>query len=291
MTVAPVLSVVMATRDGASTIGDQIDALLFQKWDRPWELVVVDNGSTDGTWELAVAAAERHPRVRAVRADARPSAGYARNVGVSTSTAEFIAFVDDDDRVSDGWLAAIGEAVVAHDYVGARLSTAALNSADVRATRSPAQQHRVDRFCGVPVVAASLMALRREWFEVVGGFDEDLDALEDTDLSIRLFDRFRREPVFVPDAVCEYRLRSDSAGIRRQAFRYGAVRPLLLRRWRSVLEPPPAPVKAACIEWARLVLGLPLTVRDERRWWAWQRRAATRVGHLVGSVRHRTVWP
>lgn len=140
-------------------------------------------------------------------------------------------------------------------------------------------------------MATPLMALRRDWFEAAHGFDEELDALEDSDLSIRLFHLYRREPVFVPEAVYEYRLRSDPAGIRRQAYRYGAVRPLLLRRWRDLLDPPPAPVRAALVEWARLLVGLPLSIRDDRRWWAWQRRAATRVGHLVGSFRSRTLWP
>ena len=57
------VSVVIAAHNAELTLGDQLEALSGQTWDRAWEVVVVDNGSTDSTARLVHACSTRNPRV------------------------------------------------------------------------------------------------------------------------------------------------------------------------------------------------------------------------------------
>ncbi|HEU6446740.1 MAG TPA: oligosaccharide flippase family protein, partial [Gaiellaceae bacterium] len=74
------LSVVIPARNAAGTIGDQLESLARPRFHRPWEVVVVDNGSTDGTADVARSYAGR-VRLRVVNASDRPGIAYARNRG------------------------------------------------------------------------------------------------------------------------------------------------------------------------------------------------------------------
>src|SRR2546428_3124653 len=69
------------------------------------EIVVVDNGSTDGTRE-ALARLEADGRVRVVL-EPTPGATRARNAGARAARGDLLAFVDDDALPADGWLAAL----------------------------------------------------------------------------------------------------------------------------------------------------------------------------------------
>lgn len=281
---------VLITRNGQRTVREQLDAVAAQEWDQSWELLVIDNASDDDTPNILAEFQRRNPAVRLVNANDNLGAGYARNVGIRAALGRYIAFVDDDDRVGQGWLSAIGTAVIEHEYVGARLEVDELNEPGVRSSRSPAQQGAVDRFCGVGVCAAPLMAVSREWLLAVGGCDEEIWP-EDTDLALRLYSKYLREPFFCSDAIYHYRLRCQPLEIYRQSFRYGLVRPLLLKRWRHVLKPPARRGRVAWAEWSRLVLSAPRALSSRDRRLRWLRRVGTRVGHLVGTVKHRSWWP
>src|SRR5687767_8249669 len=105
------LTVILLTRNGATTIGDQLEALAGQTWSESWELVVVDNGSTDGTLQIVEGYRTRFPVLRIVDASEKPGAGHACNEGVRAARGAAFAFCHDDDVVGDGWLAAMGEAL------------------------------------------------------------------------------------------------------------------------------------------------------------------------------------
>ena len=62
----PALSVVIPCLNGAATLGVQLAALARQEWSEPWEVLLADNGSTDGSAELALGYRDRLPGVRVV---------------------------------------------------------------------------------------------------------------------------------------------------------------------------------------------------------------------------------
>jgi len=107
----PALSVVVCTRNRSSLLGDACAALLdVEPPDGGWEVVIVDNGSTDDTPEVAAAVRSRAPElVRIVR---EPTVGLsaARNRGVAEARGELIAFLDDDAFPASRWLVALERA-------------------------------------------------------------------------------------------------------------------------------------------------------------------------------------
>ncbi len=101
----PAISVIIPSYNAATTLPLQLDSLFDQDQEHPFELLVVDNGSTDNTHEVLDAAqAPPHVALRSITATEYQSTGYARNVGIRHSTGDLLLFCDADDVVSHWWL-------------------------------------------------------------------------------------------------------------------------------------------------------------------------------------------
>ena len=176
------ISVVMAVYNGAEVLPRQLDALACQQVDFPWELVLADNRSTDGTADLVRRRAEDFPvPIRLVDAFERQGVPYARNVGVAAAQADLIMFCDQDDVVEAGWLAAAASALADHSAIMGRIQAM---TPDGGVGRLMNPSIHTDR----PVVESCNFGIRREVLEAVGGFDEQLPAygLDDSELALRL---------------------------------------------------------------------------------------------------------
>jgi glycosyltransferase involved in cell wall biosynthesis len=231
--VAVTLAVVIAAYNAQDTLGSQLTALAAQRADVDWEVLVCDNGSTDGTAAVAESYRSRLPlRVVPVTAGQGPS--FARNAGVAATDARWLAFVDADDVVADGWLDAVAGGLSAHAFLAGRLDGRRLNDADVLRTRELQQQTGLQWTPvgpGLPHAGAGTLALHRSLFEAVGGFDETMPCLEDTDLCWRVQLETGVPLVFAPDVLVHARLR-ESVGARwRQGRTYGKAQAVLERRY------------------------------------------------------------
>lgn len=188
------VSVVVPAHDAATTIGAALRSALAQR-PAPLEIVVVDDGSTDGTVAAArAAAADGGPEVRVLsQPQAGPSA--ARNRGIEACRGDWIALLDADDVWRpDKWavqrqaLAAHPEAVaVAADWVRHDGAFGAGEGPPAPSSDSPAvtvvtevDLLRLNRFQTSTVVA------RADALRAVGGFDSALDGVEDWDCWRRL---------------------------------------------------------------------------------------------------------
>lgn len=171
-------SVVIATRDRCKALARALESLARQESAPPYEVIVVDNGSTDATREAVDRAAE----FTAVRYVYEPQAnrGAARNRGVAAATGTFIVFCDDDVRVPPGWIAAHRAAQSGDDDV---VNGPILNIADAAAEPRPRFANYSRAF-----LCTCNVSLRKASFERCGGFDErfDLYGWEDTELGVRL---------------------------------------------------------------------------------------------------------
>jgi GT2 family glycosyltransferase len=201
----------------------------------PWEVLVLDNGSTDGTAEWVRA---HHPEVRLIASPVNLGFCAGNNRLVAAATGEAVAFLNNDTRPEPGWLAALVAALAAApadvaavsgkivDWAGERLDFGrGVMTFDGHAFqldfRKPLGRATVPALGDeLPFACGGNMLVRRRSFLAAGGFDEDYFAyLEDVDLGWRLWAGGERI-TFVPEAVVHHRssATSDLLGLFNRGF-------------------------------------------------------------------------
>ena len=286
------LSVIMPVYDAADTVAVQLDALARQRWDEPWEVVVVDNGSTDDSLAIVERYRERLPNLQVTRAADRQGPAYARNVGARLATGTYLAFCDADDEVADDWVPRIAAAAHEHGFVASRMDAARLSDPRALAAKGNTRQQKgLIEYTYVPFLpfaGTCGLAIRRDHHEAVGGFDESMRYLEDCDYCWRV--QLSGTPlVFAPEALVHIRHRDDPRGMYLQARNWGEYNVVLLKRYREHGMPVPAWSVGPKLWW-RLVVRLPgLRKRASRDRWMWA--LGYRVGQVRGSIKHRIFAP
>ena len=203
------LSVIMPAYNAAQTVGEQLEALAGQDYPGEWELLVVDNRSTDETTAIVQRNAGRIRRLRLVTAAERQGRAHACNVGARAAAGRAFIFCDADDVADAGWLSALAQALQQHAFVAATIEVEALNRQLSWHPRPPnwATQKNLGF---LPFAGGALMAVSRRVFEALGGFDERAPFCEDIEFSWRLqLCGFALQPVpaaimlCVTEAVCK----------------------------------------------------------------------------------------
>jgi glucosyl-dolichyl phosphate glucuronosyltransferase len=189
----PLVSVVICTYNRADLLPAALDDVLAQNDPAtpPFELLVVDNNSTDQTRAVVQRASARDGRVRYLR-ETNQGLSHARNAGIAAARAPLIAFTDDDVRVGPDWLSTIMRTVHAHpgvSVVGGKVlpvwpappppwltpehwgPLALVDYGD--------QPVRVDAANPLCLVGANL-AIVRSAFDLVGGFAADVQRVRDS---------------------------------------------------------------------------------------------------------------
>ncbi len=179
----PELSVVITTWNRAGTVGRAVGSALSATEGVPTEIVVVDDGSTDGTAEVLDELA--HPRVVVLH---QPNAGLAaaRNRGVAVARGAWVAFLDDDDELLDAWGPALAAALA--DPSCGLVSGAALEvAADGRVLGVDGPHRLGPLYSGVRAhYYAGCFAVRREVFDAAGGYLPGLCSSHQSELLVRL---------------------------------------------------------------------------------------------------------
>ncbi|HYG65325.1 MAG TPA: glycosyltransferase family 2 protein [Thermoanaerobaculia bacterium] len=194
----------------------------------PWEVLVLDNGSTDGTVPWLEKHYGRHPRVRWIESPVNLGFCAGNNRLAAEARGDAIALLNNDTRPEPGWLAALVDALAAApddvaavsgkivDWEGEHLDFGrGVMTFDGHAFqldfRRPLSKARVPRGGEELLFACGgNMLVRRESFLAAGGFDESYFAyLEDVDLGWRLWSGGERV-VFAPDAVVRHRSSATS---------------------------------------------------------------------------------
>ncbi len=282
------LSVVIPCRNGAVTLGQQLEAVAGQAWPGPWEVIVADNGSTDGSREVAEGFRARLPALRVVDARGHQGPGGSRNAVALAAGGDALVFCDADDEVAPGWLEAMGRALTENRLVAARYDALKLNPAWVVAARGQHQHEGLNPYTYPPFLphaGGGGLGVHRALHLEVGGFDESLPALEDTDYCWRM-QLAGVELRFVPDALVHIRFRPDLKGLFEQTARFGRYNVLLYERYRS-RGMPRLSLAVGLAKWAKLVLTAPLALVPSRRaaWWG---QLAWRWGRLMGCLRYQS---
>ncbi|MUL36453.1 glycosyltransferase [Gloeocapsopsis dulcis] len=212
------ISVIIPCYNAAKTIAVQLDALANQTW-TDWEIIVVDNGSTDESIAIVEKYQKQIPNLRLIHASDRPGAAYARNVGVKAATGEALLFCDADDQVEPGWLSAMGKALLKYDFVAGQFDYTQLNepwlvnSGIFQVQKAGLSQYEFPPY--LPFAGSGNLGIKTALHQAVGGFNEDLIYAEDTDYCFRV-QLIGTQLHFIRDAVAQIRLRHTFKDIYRQ---------------------------------------------------------------------------
>ena len=162
------VSVIVPAHNAERFLPDLLRALSRQELDDDYEVVVVDDNSTDRTAELVEA--QGHP-FRLVRAAGSQGAGKARNVGAASATGSVLAFTDADCMPAPDWLAKACLALADADLVqGAVLP-------DPAGDRSSPYARSLEVTWERGFYETANLIVRRTLFEAIGGFEDHLPAL------------------------------------------------------------------------------------------------------------------
>jgi glycosyltransferase involved in cell wall biosynthesis len=185
----PEVSVIIPTFNRRAMVCEAVASVLAQR-DAAFELIVVDDGSTDGTADELERIAAAHPGVMGVERCEHRGAAAARNRGVALARAPLTAFLDSDDVWAPNKLARHLAYVRAHpEYAISQTAEVWLRNGRLV---NPGRRHRKRagdifieslRTC---LVSPSAVIVRTGLVRALGGFDEGMTAAEDYDLWLRI---------------------------------------------------------------------------------------------------------
>lgn len=204
------VSVIIPCYNQANFLGEAIASALAQTYPH-FEIIVVDDGSTDNTLEVAA----QYPGVRCIHQDNQGLAA-ARNSGFRESVGEYLVFVDSDDRLLPNALEMNLEFLNAHPkcaFVSGHIIL--IDSEGLPLPTPPAPTVDKDHYlellrCNYIWTTAAIM-YRRFVFETLGGFDNAVSPAADYEFSLRIARTF---PIFSHDKViAEYRQHGSSMSV------------------------------------------------------------------------------
>ena len=204
---SPRVTALMVNRNHGRFIGEAITSVAAQSCE-DWELVIVDNGSTDHSWEMIRGWSEKEARIRAIRLERAVEIPAARNMGLAHARGEYVATIDSDDVWVASRLSRQLEVMEAKDEVG-------VCGANVWVIDQSGRE------CGLKTFPASHAAclealwyrnpfchsatlVRRSCFARCGRYDESFGPVEDLELWFRIGIEFRFENLSEP--LARYRV-------------------------------------------------------------------------------------
>ncbi|MBU6257222.1 MAG: glycosyltransferase family 2 protein [Burkholderiales bacterium] len=218
-------------------LGQTLDSISIQREFSDFEVLVIDDRSSDGTREVVRERALRDPRIKLLLNERRQGAAGARNFGLTHARGEWIAFLDGDDLWEPGNLASKMSAAAIHpdvqlissDYYNENAANRTLERhewsdyrqslrAPWRSLVQPDDGTGEPRLIEAPVRAfiehepighSGTFTARRGLIERAGGFNEELEVGEDIYLWIQLA-RIAGRMVYVPTPLMYYRYRPGS---------------------------------------------------------------------------------
>ncbi|MBX3102481.1 MAG: glycosyltransferase family 2 protein [Bacteroidetes bacterium] len=273
---SPYLSVIVPSYNGAHRILHTLEALRAQAY-ADYELIVVVDGSTDGTQELLAARREVQP----LQLLTPPNGGRAaaRNRGAAVAKGEVLFFLDDDMRPLPDVLERHAAFHHHHPHtclIGAQLTDPEKYPSDLGRFQ---QYVEAGYLATVPktlhcmpatqdYITAAHFSIARRLFEEMGGFDEALTDLEDFDLALRLHDS--GHPIWRDESIIAWHdnIHTPAQMVRRQREyfnaldRLHALKPDLLRRRHAYARQ----LASTRRKWLFFVIATPFWLRRIGRW-------------------------
>ena len=262
------ISVIVPAFNAEATLGGCLNALLAQTIQRDtFEIIVIDDGSTDCTADIA-----RRSQVHLVR-QANAGAGAARNAGALAAAGKLLLFTDADCAPAPDWAARMAEVFRTPDVQGAKgiyASTQKELVARFVQLEYEERYARMARYDRIDFIDTYSAAYRRQVFEANGGFDPHFYRLQDQELSFRLARQGHRL-TFVPTAIVYHQHDRSVGEYAKRKYEIGYWKAILLRRHPERTVSDSHTPQALRMQIALLALLGPLAILGVFRpaaWWA-----------------------
>ena len=205
---APRVSIVIAVYNREKYLGIAVDSVLRQTY-QDWELIISDDGSIDGTLDIAQQFALEDDRIQVLTAEHK-GAVHALIAGFDVARGEFIGQLDSDDLIEPPALELTVKALDEHPNWG-------MVYTNYRDIDEQGQLTRVGWRCSIPYSSHTLLTafmtfhfrlIRKQLYQEVGGFDPNFDRIEDYELCMRLSEM--TEIGKIDEFLYQYRFHPDS---------------------------------------------------------------------------------
>ena len=279
------LSVVVPVYNGGDFLAPLLLSLEDQQFKGEWEVIVVDNGSTDQSQDVVRSFTDRLPGLQLLVAREKQCVAYSRNVGVSASAGRAIVFLDQDDEAAPGYLEAMSAGLAKYPFVAARLDHQTLNETWAAQSLLPWQSDRLqNRFGFLPYANGGSLGILRSAFDLTDGFDESLAHSDDVAFcwSLALAGVML---TLVPEAVLRYRHRTTPRRYLRQEWISGIDDVTLYRLFGQSGMPRPTPGFGYSNSFHFALRAF--KVRSRQQGLLWLGELAVRLGRVEGWRRDR----
>lgn len=223
------VSVVLPCYNGTATLAVMLDSLVAQTYKGDWELVFVNNGSTDHSVDMAMSYADRLP-VRVVQAyigtGPQGTVGHSYTVGFRAAKGDVILVCESDDECDPDWMRLMVKALETADFAVPALDYEKLNPPEMSWGKDRGLQGRAEglpSYIGpmyLPFAAGNAIGMTRACYERVGDPTDWIGTAWDVDYCWRV-QLAGMELTYVPEALVHYRLRETASGRFRQARSWG----------------------------------------------------------------------
>lgn len=207
------ISIVLPVYNGEKYLRESLDSILKQTVS-DWELIIVDDCSTDGSLKIAKEYAAKDSRIQVIHNEKNSKLPHSLNVGFATSKGEYLTWTSDDNRFLPKALGKMRDYLEQHpdiplmcarmytiDNEGERLASKAFPNAEF----PPFDSGSLFSWCSI----GACFMYRRCVLEDIGEYDEALFGTEDYDYWLRIYEHYNKIG-YIPDFLYEYRYHEKS---------------------------------------------------------------------------------
>jgi len=217
-----IITIVIPVYNDPEGLSETIESILSQKTDISYEVIIVDNNSTDDTWKVANSYAMGHDRVQVAIEDKIQSSYAARNTGIERAGGDIVVFIDADETVDENWLESAVKSLqkLNADYVGCNVKMTLPRGTLVGKynahTGFPVEKY-LKRQNYAPTCA---LLVKREVFDDIGLFDARLTSGGDREFGNRVHEKVY-EQGYAEDATVYHPARTTFNSLAKKNFRVG----------------------------------------------------------------------